>query len=214
MKLLNLSHFRPQFFSKITKFLKTFILGVIIGATLAGGVILNIRHEQKIQAEQLHQQQVAAEKLVQLKNEAALDTTANIIKRDGKLSLATAKKYATWIYEAGLKYNVDPLLILSVMSVESGFKHNAVSPTGPIGLLQIAASWHREKTTKAALYNPRHNIYVGTQILREYVDRSSSEKEALLRYNGSLGKSSVYAVKVLSKKTRYESEIQNAVRDI
>jgi len=209
MKTFTLFHSRPQFLTKIIRYLKTFIICFVIGAILTYGVVLNISHEQKIQREQ--QIQLEMKRGSDLEQGVVLDAAADIIKRDGKLPLKVAKKYALWIYEAGAKYNVDPLLILSVMAIESGFKYNAISPTGPIGLLQIAASWHRDKTTSVALFDPKHNINVGTQILREYSDKSMTDVETLLRYNGSLGKAPVYAVKVLSKKNKYETEIMDAV---
>lgn len=139
------------------------------------------------------------------------DATAAIITREGNVPSDVAKKYATWVFNAGATYSVDPLLILAVMSVESKFNYRAISPTGPIGLLQIAFSWHKEKTTQAGLFDPKNNIYVGAQILKEYSDMSSTEIETLLRYNGSLGHSSVYAVKVLNNKRKYSDEIMSAI---
>lgn len=140
--------------------------------------------------------------------------TAKIISREGDVPLPAAKKYAIWIYESGAKYGVDPLLVLSVMKVESKFNYRAISPTGPIGLLQVAWSWHKEKSSKDSLFDPKTNIFVGTQIIKEYKNLSSSETELLLRYNGSLGSfSPQYAIKVLTNKSKFEKEIMTAVAD-
>lgn len=147
-----------------------------------------------------------------IKNEGlVLNKTAAIIARDGKIPLVLAKKYSTWIYEAAAKYSLDPTLLLAVMYNESKFNYKAVSPTGPIGLFQIASSHHKEKSTRAALFDPYNNIMVGAWILREYTDLSKSKIETLLRYNGSLGKSPKYAHKIISTKRRYDNEIMKAV---
>jgi hypothetical protein len=201
----------PQIKLKINKFLlglKIFVVTVVIALFASGAYVVNVQHEQK---------NILDQKVLFEKNKApegtgiVVDTTAIIIARDGKLPLDIAKKYAVWVYESSAKYGIDPILALSVMSVESGFNYKAISPTGPIGLFQIAASWHKDKTTQSALFDPRHNINVGVQILKEYSDKSNTDIETLLRYNGSLGTAPVYATKVLSFKRKYENEIDKAI---
>lgn len=140
-----------------------------------------------------------------------LVSTKNIIAREGNIPSDVASRYAIMIYEASSKHNVDPLLILSVMSVESKFKSDAISGAKAIGLMQVIHFWHQEKTTQANLFRPENNINVGTQILAEYTKRSKNETETLLRYNGSLGKSNKYAIKVLAKKQEYKNEIMKAI---
>lgn len=144
---------------------------------------------------------------------SVLVSTKNIIVREGKIPSDVASKYAILIFEAADKHNVDPLLILSVMSVESRFKSDAVSNANAIGLMQVIHFWHKEKTTQANLFRPENNINVGTRILAEYTKLSKSETETLLRYNGSLGKSNKYAIKVLAKKQEYKNEIMKAIRN-
>lgn len=147
-------------------------------------------------------------------NSVVVNATSKIIAREGSIPLPLANKYAMWVYESSAQYGVDPLLVLAVMSVESQFNFRAVSPTGPIGLLQIAWSWHKDKVSKDALFDPKTNILVGTQILKEYRDISSTEAESLLRYNGSLGaESPKYAIKVLKTKSNFEKEILTAVAE-
>ena len=194
--------------NKVVTVLKIFIISVFIALFTLGAYVVNVQHEQK---------NILEQKVLFEKNKApegvgiVVDTTANIIARDGKLPLEIAKKYAVWVYEASAKYGVDPVLALSVMSVESGFNYKAISPTGPIGLFQIASSWHKDKTTQPALFDPRNNINVGVQILKEYSDKSHTDVETLLRYNGSLGSAPIYATKVLAFKRKYETEIDKAI---
>lgn len=147
-------------------------------------------------------------------NSVVVLATSKIITREGSVSPQVAQKYAMWVYESAAQHGVDPILILAVMSVESKFDFRAISPTGPIGLLQVAWSWHKEKSSKDALFDPKTNINVGTQILKEYRNISSTEVESLLRYNGSLGaESPKYAIKVLQIKSKFEKEILTAVAE-
>ncbi len=97
---------------------------------------------------------------------------------------------------------LDPELILAVIAVESTFQDKAVSRAGARGLMQIMPKYHPEKVQEIggvhALYDPRKNIHAGTKILNEYLAISRGNvRTALLRYNGSLGKRSGYADKVL-----------------
>lgn len=190
-------------------YFKLILVVLILSVACAAGIYFKIQYDENV---------IITNKIKEEKHKASnaetgvvIDATADIISKEGNLPISVAKKYAMWIYEAGAKHNVDPVLILSVMAVESKFNYRAISPTGPVGLLQVAYHWHKEKTSKAALFDPKNNIDVGTQILKEYSNRSSTETETLLRYNGSLGHPPVYALKVLSKKRSYENEIMESM---
>ncbi len=108
------------------------------------------------------------------------------------------------IHLASQHKDIDPELILAVIAVESTFRAKAVSRAGARGLMQIMPRYHREKINAIGgtpvLFNPTKNMHVGTQILNEYLALSRGNlNNALLRYNGSLGKRSSYANKVLRK---------------
>lgn len=145
------------------------------------------------------------------KSDIVINKTTEIIARDGDINKDVARTYALWIYAASWKYSVDPFLILSVMSVESTFNSKVVSGSNAIGLMQIIHFWHREKTTRNNLFDPRNNIMVGTRILAEYSKKSDSDIETLARYNGTWGKTNKYAIKVLAKRNKYKKEISKAV---
>lgn len=185
-------------------------LVVLLSVFLIGAVfLLNIQHQESINLQQ--KLQFENTKALELKTGLVVDTTADIIAKDGNIPLSVAKKYAVWIYDSSATYGVDPTLILAVMSIESGFNYKVVSHGNAIGLLQVIHSWHKEKTSQVALFDPKNNISVGTQILKEYSNRSTSDVETLLRYNGSLKKPGNYAIKVLAKKQDYDSIITAAV---
>lgn len=156
---------------------------------------------------------IPTEIVAKTKADVVLDTATSIIMRDGRLPESVARKYTLWIFEASHKHNVDPITILSVMSVESTFIQDAVSGANAIGLMQVIHFWHKEKTTQVGLFDPRNNINVGTRILKEYRKRSTSDSEMLARYNGTWKKSNKYASKVLAKRNKYQHEIMKAVRE-
>ena len=202
-----------KIFSSITKILESQIFKVTKYITyfgLAAALVLGILYLNVIK-EQVFYLQNKPQTTAIYTSGIILDKTAAIIARDGHLPAAVAKKYSIWIYEAAAKYSLDPILLLSIIYTESRFNYKAVSPTGPIGLFQIASSYHKEKATKAALFDPKINIMVGAQIVREYSNMSSGIIETLLRYNGSLGQGTSYASKVIRTKHKYDAEIMKAV---
>ncbi|MDO6384728.1 MULTISPECIES: transglycosylase SLT domain-containing protein [unclassified Uliginosibacterium] len=89
----------------------------------------------------------------------------------------------------GQANGVDPLLILAVITVESGFNPFAESNFGAQGLMQIIPRFHVEKITaekgSVALFDPVENIRVGTLILREYIRSTGSVDAALQLYGGA-----------------------------
>ncbi len=103
---------------------------------------------------------------------------------------------------------LDPLLILAVMAIESGFNPFAESPVGAQGLMQVMSKLHHEKFqdlggVKAAL-NPVANIKVGSLILKDYVTRGGSVEAGLKLYVGAadLENDAGYGAKVLAEYRR------------
>ena len=92
-------------------------------------------------------------------------------------------------YENAKNIRLDPLLILAVMAIESGFNPFAESPVGAQGLMQVMSKIHSDKFVevggmKAAL-NPIANIRVGSLILKDYVTRGGSVEAGLKMYVGA-----------------------------
>jgi soluble lytic murein transglycosylase-like protein len=92
-------------------------------------------------------------------------------------------------YVTAREIKLDPLLILSVMAIESRFNPFAESPVGAQGLMQVMSKVHRDKFEdhggmKAAL-DPVANIRVGSLILKEYVTRGGSVEAGLKLYVGA-----------------------------
>ena len=112
-------------------------------------------------------------------------------------------------YRAGAEYNVDPLLILAVMAVESRYNPVAESSVGARGLMQVMPKYHLDKLAahggEPALLEPEVNILIGTRILREYQRRLGDTEAALQMYSGSLDEPTAqYAAKVFAEKARLD----------
>lgn len=106
-------------------------------------------------------------------------------------------------HEAAIS-NLDPQLVLSVITVESRFNKYAVSSAGAIGLMQIMPFWLKQKNHPSHdLFDINTNIHLGCSILREYLDRENGDLYyALGRYNGSRGQKK-YPSLVLNNYNRY-----------
>lgn len=101
-------------------------------------------------------------------------------------------------YEAK-RAGLDPELVLGLIQVESNFRKYAVSSAGARGFMQVMPFWvNLIGSAEHNLFHLRTSLRYGCTILRHYLDIERGDlARALARYNGSLGKSSDYAVKVL-----------------
>jgi len=111
-------------------------------------------------------------------------------------------------YEIGDRSQLDPLLILAVMAVESGFNPFAQSPVGAQGLMQVMTRVHSEKYEsfggKLAAFDPLTNLRVGARVLQEYIQRKGSIEGGLRAYVGAtnLDDDGGYTAKVLAEHAR------------
>jgi soluble lytic murein transglycosylase-like protein len=92
-------------------------------------------------------------------------------------------------YFAAREMRVDPLLVVSVISIESAFNPKARSGQGAEGLMQVRTVVHEEKFQAfggvAAAFDPVSNIQVGVRILRDHLLREGSVEAALKAYVGA-----------------------------
>lgn len=104
----------------------------------------------------------------------------------------------------GQANRIDPLMILAVITVESGFNPFLESGQGAQGLMQIIPKYHADKIGPdkgpAAMFDPAENIRVGTMILRAFMNHAGSTEEALQLYGGAASDTSMhYSTKVLKE---------------
>jgi soluble lytic murein transglycosylase-like protein len=115
-------------------------------------------------------------------------------------------------YQVAKEIKLDPLLILSVIAIESRFNPLSESPVGAQGLMQVMSKIHQDKFQKhggiAAALNPVANIKVGSSILKEYVVQGGSIEAGLKKYVGAaaFATDSGYGRKVLTE-YRYLQEV-------
>jgi len=112
-------------------------------------------------------------------------------------------------YSAGHRLGLDPLLIIAVMAIESGFNPIAESVSGAKGLMQVIPKYHADKFEEfggeKAVFDPRVNILIGSRILKEYLDRTGSLRVALQMYVGAVDdEQDLYTTRVLNEKLRLQ----------
>jgi soluble lytic murein transglycosylase-like protein len=95
-----------------------------------------------------------------------------------------------YVRQTAERYQVDPLLVRSVIEVESNYNPAAVSPKGAQGLMQLMPQTARRFAVKNA-FSPWENIDGGVRYLKYLIDlygnREAPETLALAAYNAGEG---------------------------
>ena len=89
------------------------------------------------------------------------------------------------IIYAAIKNQLDPALIKAVIQVESGGKHEVVSPAGAIGIMQIMPGTASDLGIYA--FDIFDNINGGSAYLKQQIDRFGNIHDALIAYNSGPG---------------------------
>lgn len=93
------------------------------------------------------------------------------------------------VHRQARRHDLDPQLVLAVMTVESHFQRFAISSAGARGLMQIMPFWKKViGRNRDNLFNVQTNLRYGCTILAHYLEMEDGNMtRALARYNGSLG---------------------------
>ena len=103
------------------------------------------------------------------------------------------------VKKASKEQGVPEKLIYSVIAIESNFNKAAKSGS-QVGLMQIVLGLHKAKFKGKAVYNVENNVSVGTQILKECLDKHDGAIVKTFHcYNG--GGDAKYEQKVLKALT-------------
>ena len=105
--------------------------------------------------------------------------------------------YEEFVLKYSKEYNVDPVLIFSIIKTESGFDPKATSDVGARGLMQImpeAFNWLKfhmndnRDITFDSMYDPQTNIQYGTYFLSFLMQRYDNSIElTAAAYHGGFG---------------------------
>lgn len=130
----------------------------------------------------------------------------------------TAVKIVSNVIGQAMQQKVDPVLLLSLIKNESGFKTSAASNYGARGLMQVVPRWHREKIAGRSINNIATNIEVGTMVLSDCIDKySSAIKRALQCYSGNASnytskiRETYFEIKKYDTLYRFRNELPHTV---
>ncbi|MDA9689029.1 lytic transglycosylase domain-containing protein [Betaproteobacteria bacterium] len=140
---------------------------------------------------------------------------AKWISRKYKVSNDAVREIVEISFSAGDKFEVDPYVILAVIAIESSFNPLAESSAGALGLMQVMPLIHRRKFEKYGGFDKsldvKVNVYVGTEILKNFYLRYGNYQRALLAYVGvSQNSNSSYPTKVLRLRDRLKKLIKKS----
>lgn len=118
-------------------------------------------------------------------------------KQDGSLHLLTwleiapeVKSVQPYLREAAARHGVDMELLKAVITVESGYRRDAVSPRGALGLMQITpetGARYASAQDAQRLLDPRVNILTGARMLADLIKRFGRIDAALAAWNAGEG---------------------------
>jgi hypothetical protein len=95
--------------------------------------------------------------------------------------------YGRLIFGAAERHGVDSLLVAAVVEAESGFRPEATSPKGALGLMQVMPATG-ELYGVVDLLDPVGNLEVGTRYVRDLLEVYDGDLElALAAYNAGPG---------------------------
>lgn len=93
------------------------------------------------------------------------------------------------VHREAKRFDLDPMLVLALIDVESDFDHYAISSAGALGLMQVMPFWKDEiGHPDDNLHEIETNLRYGCAILKQYLEIEKMDTTlALARYNGSRG---------------------------
>lgn len=131
--------------------------------------------------------------------------------------------FIRFVYHESMKNDLDPILAMAVIKVESTFETTAVSSMGAVGLMQVLPYVGEYKARqlgiawngKSTLYDPFTNVRIGLAYLMELTEQFGDFQLALEAYNrgpsalratmtAGINPSRTYARRVLRAYTRFQ----------
>jgi soluble lytic murein transglycosylase-like protein len=135
-------------------------------------------------------------------------TIADFFEKKYNLDRAKIEEYVSNTVLIAKEVNIDPVLLLAVISIESNFNPLIKSSAGAEGLMQVMTIIHQDKYAlyggAADAVKPEVNIRVGAYILKYLIATSGSLRNGLKSYVGSANAEhdGGYTDKVLAERNR------------
>ena len=138
---------------------------------------------------------------------APMSTALEHVARKYRVSAHALAPIFEAVQAAGREQNLDPLLLIAVISIESRFNPYSQSVVGAQGLMQIIPRYNLDKVPEGSgalpFLNPVINVRVGAKILHENIQQHGSLVAGLQKYAGAVDdETHNYANKVLAEKQR------------
>ena len=150
-----------------------------------------------------------------LKSDQERKVVSQYLVNKYRITPSDSMSYINEAQQVAKEVNLDPILLLAVMAIESSFDPNAQSKAGAQGLMQVLTNVHLDKFEpfggKAVAFIPEINIRVGALILKACIAKAGSLEAGLRSYLGSPNAASgetSYTSRVLSER----EQLRNAAR--
>ena len=135
------------------------------------------------------------------------DLVASYLARRYRVAQEPVSELVKAAFDTGREVGLDPLLLLSVMAIESGFNPYAESGVGAQGLMQVMSKVHSDKFQyfggESAALDPLANIKVGALVLKDCIARGGTLPGGLRLYVGSSSQDDGgYGAKVMAERGR------------
>ncbi len=202
---------------------RSVVMLVGCAALLAAGVLLSSEKARTVLAERLPAppalvaevedravKKNAEQTLVASAGDTRQKRLVQYLARRYRVADGAVSELVAAAFQIGTEKNLDPLLILSVMAIESSLNPFAQSSMGAQGLMQVMTRVHAERFEphggEAAALDPVTNMKVGSAILRELISRGGSVERGLQLYVGAGNQpdDGGYGARVLNERARLQ----------
>lgn len=121
------------------------------------------------------------------------------------------EEFQTYINKVAKSYEIDPVIVFSIIAKESDYDTTAIGDNGDSeGLMQVQRQHHEERMERLGctdLFDPYKNVLVGVDYLSELLTKYGDMEMALIAYNaGATGANKDYFSKGI-----YTNEYSQAV---
>jgi soluble lytic murein transglycosylase-like protein len=142
---------------------------------------------------------------------AAQQRVTGWLSKRHRVAGAASKMLVDAAYTTAKDTDIDPLLILSVMSTQARLNPFAENTSGAHGLMQVMTDVHRNRfenhSGAKSVQDPSANLRVGAVLLRESIRNTGSIEAGLKRYIGAddLRSDGGYSARVLGEYARLQA---------